>query len=85
MTRPYDSQRISYATEPITGDVLETPQDVFPRPLWAGARGRGLAPTGAHDFRDSIVETIGAVIAEMAASRDDDRFSGALPRANPAP
>jgi very-short-patch-repair endonuclease len=34
---------------------------------------------------DSVVETIRAVIAEMAASSGDDRFSGALPRADPAP
>jgi very-short-patch-repair endonuclease len=33
---------------------------------------------------DSVVETVKAVIAEMAASLDN-RFSGALPRANPAP
>ena len=34
---------------------------------------------------DSVVETIGAVIAELEAASSDDRFSGALPRANPAP
>jgi very-short-patch-repair endonuclease len=34
---------------------------------------------------DSIVETIRAIIAEMATSPDDGQLSGALPRANPAP
>jgi very-short-patch-repair endonuclease len=34
---------------------------------------------------DSVVETIGAVIAELETASSDDRFSGALPRANPAP
>ena len=34
---------------------------------------------------DSVVETIKAVMAEMAANAGGDRFSGALPRANPAP
>ncbi len=34
---------------------------------------------------DSVVETIRAVIAELEAASSDDRFSGALPRANPAP
>jgi very-short-patch-repair endonuclease len=34
---------------------------------------------------DSVVETIRAVIAEMAANHGDDRLSGALPRADPAP
>jgi hypothetical protein len=34
---------------------------------------------------DSVVDTIGAVIADMATTAGDDRLSGALPRADPAP
>jgi hypothetical protein len=34
---------------------------------------------------DSVVETIAGSIAEMVAKAGDARFSGALPRANPAP
>jgi very-short-patch-repair endonuclease len=34
---------------------------------------------------DSVVEAIKAVVAEMTASSEDDRFSGAPPRADPAP
>jgi very-short-patch-repair endonuclease len=34
---------------------------------------------------DSVVETIRAVVAEMMASPKDNRISGALPRADPAP
>src|SRR5262249_19621963 len=47
--------------------------DPSPRPLWAGVRGRGLAPAGAHDSYEGRLRL------------DDDWFSGALPRADPAP
>jgi hypothetical protein len=47
--------------------------------------GGGVSRRQARKSPTTAVETIDAAITEMAAGLGDDRISGALARANPAP